>query len=190
MLLRIYHSLQKRINARLRDSFFNTDEYSVKVGHGFKFDFLKSDFLIRKKGILLAKENVVIRNFSNILIYEGAKLELGNNVFFNRYCSINCLGSIVIGDDTIFGEGVKLYDHNHKFKDPTKAIRLQGSTIGSITIGKNCWIGANVTILNNVTIGDNVVIGAGNLIYKSVPSDSIVKNKAQYLIEEYRTLEE
>ena len=41
---------------------------------------------------------------------------------------------------------------------------------GEITIGNNCFIGANSTILYDVSIGDNVVIGAGSLVSKSVPS--------------------
>jgi acetyltransferase-like isoleucine patch superfamily enzyme len=54
--------------------------------------------------------------------------------------------------------------------------------IGKIIIGNDCWIGSNVTILNNVDIGDNVIIGANNLIYKSIPSNTIVKAKVDQLL--------
>ncbi len=43
-----------------------------------------------------------------------AQLIIGDNVFMNNYCSINCLDEIEIGENTLFGEGVKLYDHNHQ----------------------------------------------------------------------------
>ena len=33
----------------------------------------------------------------------------------------------------------------------------------SITIGKDCWLGANVTVLPGVTIGGRCVIGAGSV---------------------------
>ena len=90
------------------------------------------------------------------------------------------MGSITIGKNTLFGEGVKLYDHNHKYHfNELKELKISRDEykIGDITIGANCWIGSNVTILNNVEIGDNVIIGANNLIYKSIPSNTIVKAK-------------
>lgn len=84
----------------------------------------------------------------------------------------------------MFGENVKLYDHNHRFTDKQINFKDQGFKVGSIKIGDNCWIGSNVTILCNVSIGDNVVIGANCLIYKSIPSNTVVKNKNDLLIED------
>lgn len=43
------------------------------------------------------------------------KISIGNNVFFNNYCSIVSHESISIGDNCIFGENVKIYDHNYRF---------------------------------------------------------------------------
>lgn len=43
-----------------------------------------------------------------------------------------------------------------------------------ITIGNNCWLGANVTVLGGVTIGDGAVIGAGSVVTKDVPKDALV----------------
>ena len=116
-----------------------------------------------------------------IMIREGF-LQIGNGTCFNNNCSINCMGSIKIGDNCLFGESVKLYDHNHIYSDPYKNIIEQGFNIGKIEIGNNCWIGSNVTILNNVTVGDNVIIGANSLIYKSIPSNTIVKCKSEIVI--------
>jgi acetyltransferase-like isoleucine patch superfamily enzyme len=113
-------------------------------------------------------------------------LIIGTNNFFNNGCSINCMGTITIGQNNLFGENVKFYDHNHRFRSSDLLVRDQGFSIGSITIGSNCWIGSNCTILNNVTIGDNVIIGANNLIYKSIPANTIVKSSASYqLVDRY-----
>ena len=38
-----------------------------------------------------------------------------------------------------------------------------------ITIGDNCWIGADVTILPGVSIGANTVIGAKSVVTKDIP---------------------
>jgi acetyltransferase-like isoleucine patch superfamily enzyme len=119
---------------------------------------------------------VIFKEFCSVLIFPGASLSVGKNVFFNNYCSINCLQEIKVGDNTLFGEGVKLYDHNHEYERNTNLkIHPDKFTLGAISIGENCWIGSNVTILKAVTIGSNVIIGANCLIYKSIPSNSIVK---------------
>lgn len=126
-------------------------------------------------------KGVTFRKYCNVICSNKGVLSIGENVFFNNYCSVNCLSEISIGADTIFGEAVKLYDHNHLFADKSKLIREQGMKYGVIKIGANCWIGSNTVILPNVTIGDNVVIGADNLIFKSVPSDTIVMAQAEKL---------
>ena len=130
-------------------------------------------------------QGVAFRRFCSILCSNQGVLTIGRNVFFNNYCSVNCLQGITIGNDTIFGEGVRLYDHNHLFKDTPSLIREQGMKYGAINIGNNCWIGSNTVILPNVTIGDNVVIGANNIIYKSVPSGTVVKAQVQTIQQQY-----
>lgn len=140
--------------------------------------------LMYRNRVEIGKSFGIMKGF-NIVVEENGKVNIGDNVFFNNYCSINCLGTVKIGDNTIFGEGVKLYDHNHRYKDKNGFIKNQGFNIGKITIGKNCWIGSNTIILNNVEIGDNVVIGANCLIYKSIPDNSIVKNNSSLSIEKY-----
>lgn len=186
MLLKLYEYVYKKLNNLKKQQAFQVDGGKVQVDSFFKFNFHLSQLVIKPNGTFIAAKNVVFREYCNVLVASDAQLTLGENVFFNRYCSVNCLGSITIGNDTIFGEGVKLYDHNHQFRQPDRRIWQQGYKKGTITIGKNCWIGTNVTILTNVTVGDNVVIGAGCLIYKDVPSNSIVKNKVEHIVETYR----
>ena len=102
------------------------------------------------------------------------KVIIGNGCFFNDNCSITCFEKIEIGDNSIFGEGVKIYDHNHRFNLANQTISSQGYTHEPVKIGKNCWIGSNVVILKGVIIGDNCVIGAGVILRESVPNNSIV----------------
>jgi len=125
------------------------------------------------------KRGVHFKNYCSVICSGSGRLTVGENVFFNNYCSVNCLYEIAVGDHTIFGEGVRLYDHNHEFRDKEKPISDQGLRHGKITIGDNCWIGSNTVILANVTIGSNVVIGANNLIYKSVPANTVVMAQAE-----------
>ena len=126
------------------------------------------------------RENCFIRMGS-----EG-KLTIGRYCFFNNNCSFNCLDTIEIGDNTQFGEDVRLYDANHLYKDKEKLISEQGVSKDKISIGSNCWIGANVVILKGVSIGNNAIIGAGCIIYKSIPPDSLVIQKQELEIRSTR----
>jgi acetyltransferase-like isoleucine patch superfamily enzyme len=130
-------------------------------------------------------EGVYFKKYCAILLVPNAGLTINSNVFFNNYCSINCLDKISIGENTQFGEGVKLYDHNHTFgyENDVLTVARDKFTTAPIIIGKNCWIGSNVTILKGVTIGDNVIVGANNLIYKSIAANTIVKLKTGHIIE-------
>jgi acetyltransferase-like isoleucine patch superfamily enzyme len=134
---------------------------------------------------LILNENIGIRGKSSFLFNNNGIIKIGANTFLNNDCSINCLGEISIGENCLFGESVKLYDHNHIYTDKTINIRDQGFKIGKITIGNNCWIGSNTIILNNVVIGDNVIIGANNLIYKPIPSNSVIIAKSELNIKNY-----
>lgn len=105
---------------------------------------------------------------------KGAKISIGENCFFNNDCSINALNSIVIGNGNIFGENVKLYDHNHRYQDEHTSLKKQGFVTKPIVIGNDCWFGSNVTILQGVHIGNRCVIGANCLVYKDIADGSIV----------------
>ena len=122
--------------------------------------------------------NFQFRKGFTLLIGREGKVRIGD-VFFNNYCTVCAMKKITIGNGTIFGENVKIYDHNHIYKDPTILIKKQGYTSDSIHIGNHCWIGSNVTILKGVTIGDNCVIGASCVVYRDVPSNSILVNKQE-----------
>ena len=117
-----------------------------------------------------------IRKDFNLVIEPGGMVTFGKGVFINNHCSFNCMNSVSIGDNCLFGESVKIYDHNHRFRDPDIPIAEQAYKIGEIEIGNNCWIGSNTIILRGVSIGDNVIIGAGCVIDADVPSRSIVRN--------------
>lgn len=125
------------------------------------------------------------RGFS-IAIEEKGVIDIGEYCFFNNYCSLNALSRISIGDNCIFGENVRIYDHNHRFSDKTKGIMEEGYSKEPVIIGKNCWIGSNVTILKGVKIGDNVIIGTCVVVNKDIPSNMVIRTDNTLLIEERR----
>lgn len=142
---------------------------------------------IRNKGNISIGNNFCFRRGININVRDSGELIIGNNVFINNYCSINCRERIVIGDNTIFGEGVKIYDHDHKYRDPNILIKDQGFANKEITIGNNCWIGSNSVILKGASIGDNCVIGAACIIRGQIPNNHIVFHQNSLTIKEIGT---
>lgn len=125
--------------------------------------------------IYIAKRVTWRKNF-NVIIGKKGKLTIGEDCFFNNDCSINCLNRIIIGNGSIFGENVKIYDHNHRFSNFEIPIKKQGFSYGEVIIGKHCWIGSNVVMLKGTKVGDNCVIAAGTVIDCDIPSNTIVKN--------------
>ena len=139
--------------------------------------FLK---VIYKNRLEIGSKTTWRRNFS-IIIGKGGKVSIGNNCFFNNDCSLTSLKSIKIGKGTLFGENVKIYDHNHKFNNLSLPIKGQGYSISEISIGSHCWIGSNVTILKGVHIGDNCVVGAGCVINRNIANNTIVSRNSSNL---------
>lgn len=87
----------------------------------------------------------------NLVILDGVKVEIGDNVFIAPNCCI-----------TTAGHPINIDERNRglEYAYPIK-------------IGNNVWIGAGANILPGVTIGDNVTIGAGSVVNKSIPANSI-----------------
>lgn len=123
-------------------------------------------------------ENVTLNQNNFITVKQNACLKIGKNTYITR-ATISCLGEIEIGENCILGEGMKLFDHNHKHTQNPFSVSKTEFNIGKIKIGNNVWTGANVTILKDVTIGDNVILGANTLIFKDVPDNSVVTLKQE-----------
>ncbi len=103
----------------------------------------------------------------------GEKLTIGEHVGISPNAFISVRGTVSIGSDTIIGPHVCIIAENHVFSDQSTPIRLQGADRKGITIGKGCWIGANVTILDGANIGDGAIIAAGAVVNKDVPAYAI-----------------
>lgn len=104
----------------------------------------------------------------------GGSVVIGDNVFFNNGCSINAFDSVSVGDGCIFGENVKIYDHNHRFNLEGVPYSNSGFTVAPVTIGKNVWVCANTVVCKGVTIGDGCVIAAGAVVRSDVPANTML----------------
>lgn len=129
---------------------------------------------------------ITFRRHFQLYLEGKAIVRIGRNCFFNHGCSINALERVEIGDGCIFGENVKIYDHNHRFSSGQMPIKEQGFTTAPVVIGEQCWIGSNVVILKGVHIGGHCVIGAGAVIDRDIPAGMLVRAQRTLTMENIR----
>lgn len=101
------------------------------------------------------------------------RIDIGENVYINRFTIIDASDSIVIGADTMIGPNCYITDHDHGTEEGL-AIKDQPLVAAPVQIGSNVWLGAGVCVLKGVQIGDNAIIGAGAVVTKNVPSNARV----------------
>lgn len=146
---------------------------NVVIRKGFSIIFLDNN----PNSVVYLGDNVELRQNCTLTLMNGGVIEIGKGVFFNNSCSVTALNKVKIGDNTLFGEGVRIYDHNHLYKEGG-LIKEQGFSIGEVSIGVNCWFGSNCVILNNVAVGNGVVVGANTTVFKSISDNVLIYNKA------------
>lgn len=103
--------------------------------------------------------------------FGGKHVRFGKNIYANFNLTLVDDTHIYVGDYTMFGPNVTVATAGHPILPELRKEGYQYNA--SITIGKNCWIGAGAIILPGITIGDNVVIGAGSIVTKDIPSNVV-----------------
>lgn len=93
-----------------------------------------------------------------------------------------CMDSISVGEGTVFGPSVYVYDHDH---DYAVGIEKDEYKTEPVVIGKNCWIGANTVILRGTKLGDNCVVGAGCVIRGEYPDNTVIVQKRETVTKTY-----
>ncbi|MBQ6872841.1 MAG: sugar O-acetyltransferase [Clostridia bacterium] len=103
--------------------------------------------------------------------WAGKHVHFGRDVYANFGLTLVDDTHIYVGDNTMFGPNVVVATAGHPI---LPEIREQGYQYNmSVTIGKNCWLGAGVLVMPGVTIGDNSVIGAGSVVTKDIPANVV-----------------
>ncbi|KTF19690.1 hypothetical protein ATS76_00735 [Pseudoalteromonas sp. 10-33] len=103
-----------------------------------------------------------------------------------RYSYVSPQSIIVnskIGKYCSIGPGCKIGLGNHPLTDFSTSPYIYNNTLFKkrrdedflpVTVGNDCWIGANVLILGGIKIGNGVIIGAGSIVTRDIPDFAIV----------------
>lgn len=137
----------------------------IRIGRGVDFVFHPGCKI--EVGI-----GVVIGRNATIAVSKKGRFNLGTGASIGEDNHIICHNHISIGNNTLLGPGIMIYDHNHKYLFETGVDRFHFD-VGEVIVGNNSWVGANAVILKGVHIGNNVIIGAGSVVTKDIPSNCI-----------------
>ena len=102
----------------------------------------------------------------------GNYTKLGKGTFVNHGCYFMDGGTVTIGENVFIGPFCGFYTATHPMNYTDRNKGLEKAL--PITVGDNCWFGANVSVMPGVTIGSGCVIAAGSVVTEDVPDDSMV----------------
>lgn len=115
-----------------------------------------------------------------IYIHYGQHTEIGNNFFGNFNLTIQDDAMVKIGNNCSFGPSVTIVTPIHPLvAEERLGVSIDGTDhkkycyAKPVSIGDNCWLGANVTVCPGVTIGCNCVIGAGSVVTRDIPENTL-----------------
>jgi len=115
-----------------------------------------------------------------ITFHYGVHTRIGKNTFINFNFTVQDDSHVTIGDHCAFGPNVTIVTPLHPMLPMERRFLLDENGeqrhmcyAKPVTIGNDCWFGANVVVCPGVTIGDNVVIGAGSVVTRDIPSNSV-----------------
>ena len=110
----------------------------------------------------------------------AGRIDIGMNTSFFSDCIIS--GEVSIGPSCLFANNVTVLTSTHEIygegtirESDAAARRLPGfKPYRAVSIGADCWLGANSVVLPGVTLGQGCVVGANAVVTKSFPDYSIL----------------
>lgn len=118
------------------------------------------------------------KDFFDLLEKSGAQIVslvhpnaiIGSNVEIKKGVAI--MAGAVINIGTVLGKGTIIntcasVDHDCTVEEFSH-VSVGAHVCGTVSIGKNVWLGAGSTIINNIKICDDCFIGAGAVVVKDI----------------------
>ncbi|HVX52826.1 MAG TPA: acyltransferase [Chitinophagaceae bacterium] len=127
-------------------------------------------------------ERSVIETFSTVNNGVG-DVFIGNNTLVGIGNVL--IGPLRIGNNVIMAQNIVVSGLNHIYEDIKIPIVQQNVTTAAISIGDDCWVGANAVITAGVSIGKHCVIAAGAVVTKNIPDYSVAVGNPARVIKKF-----
>lgn len=141
--------------------------------------------VVEAEGRLIVRPRVQIRSTvatTELVVYRGGLLEIGERAFINYGCSIAASEHISIGPRCSIGTHVMMMDNDFHRIEPER--RDESPESKPIILEENVWVGGRSIILGGVTIGAGSAVGAGSIVTSDVPPRTVVAGSPARIIRE------
>lgn len=101
----------------------------------------------------------------------GTGTRFGKGTFVNHGCYFMDGAPVTIGENVFIGPFCGFYTAGHPLNYADRNKGLERAL--PITIGGNCWLGANVSVLQGVSIGSGCVIAADSVVACDLPDNCV-----------------
>jgi acetyltransferase-like isoleucine patch superfamily enzyme len=177
---RVYLAARARAETRLR--LLRAIGNNIRWGESNVFP--EGPSLLRAPGEIVIGNECRLRGGpvrSRFVTGPHGRIELGNRVGINCGAEFYAEQSISIGDDSIFGIMVTIYDTSfHPVEEG------EDTKVAPVEIGTNVWIGRNATIFPGAKIGDHSVVASGSIVTKEIPPRVLAAGAPARVIRELR----
>lgn len=124
------------------------------------------------QGNITLEDGVYLSDYCVLQAEQGGAIHVGSQMFMNTDCKIYAMERIEIGEGSMFGSNVSVYDHDH---DISRGVKYAGKTYVTkpVSIAPYVWCGTNVVVARGSTIGSNCVVGAGAVVCGKLESNGL-----------------
>ena len=129
---------------------------------------IDKDLFVGGMGLHIVCGNLAYKAVKNSSINIGKHLAVGGAqvIIYNSNAYIN------IGKDVMLAWGIMIYNTDaHPIYNSLNNKLI--NKVGTLSIGDNCWLGADCKILKNVTLKNNTIVGFGSVVTKSFDKENI-----------------
>jgi acetyltransferase-like isoleucine patch superfamily enzyme len=136
----------------------------AETRYGIKRLFRKICLSVSRHSLVPSSIRVSLCSFAGVNFIDKKTVFIGDDVVFdNIYPEY-----ITVGKNTFITAGVKILTHFLEINPKTYSFKT-----GSVIIGDNVFIGANVLIVKPVVIGNNSILAAGSVVITDIPDDCL-----------------
>lgn len=125
--------------------------------------------------------NVLIRRYASVFGAPTHPAIIGNDTKISIMAFLNGWDAqLILGDRCTVSRNVHIITGSGPWS--SKMRKAFPVVRGPVTIGNDCWIGAESTILPNVTLGEFCIVATNSCVKKSFPAYSIIGGNPAKLI--------